>query len=327
MDILAIRPILWRGLPAWRLDASRLSLVVTEFGSHLAALWDRHDQLNPFWQPPWPSADPEPVVEGGAHGSGPETKLLATIVGHNWCCDRFGAAWPGEQRPLHGEVAIVRFAMRRDVPERVSWTAWLPEARLRVRKTIAISGERVELVHAVAHDEAIAREIEWCEHVTLGDPFLAGAEFAAGVDRITQWPHEPQPGSRFPTIPAEGDVPMARALAMPKPEASACCDVLSGRVTQGWFTATNRAAKRRLTYRWDARQYPWLVLWTEHQYRSTVPWNGRNRSRGMEFSTKPWPEGKPPASRAESYQGRPTICRVPPGSWREHAMVIAWEKT
>lgn len=326
MDTLTVRPTTWRGLPAWRVDAAKLSLVVTEFGGHLAALWDRRDSLNPFWQPPWPSADPGPVVEGGVHGSGPETKLLATIVGHNWCCDRFGAAWPGEKRPLHGEVAIERFAMSHTVPDRVSWTAWLPETRLRVRKTIAINGDHVEMVHAVSHDEATAREIEWCEHVNIGDPFLAGVEFAAGVERMTNWPKEAEPGSRFAHIAPEGDVPIAQALAMPRPDAPACGDVLCGRLAQGWFTATNRTAKRRLTYRWDARQYPWLVLWTQHKSRTAQPWNGRTRSRGMEFSTKPWPEGKPPASRAVAYQGRSAVCRVPPGAWREHGMVISWEK-
>jgi len=325
MDILSIRSIMWRGLPAWQVDASQLSLVITEFGGHLAALWDRHDHLNPFWQPPWPSADPRPVGDGGAYGAGSEAKLLATIVGHNWCCDRFGAPWPGEKRPLHGEVGVERCVMRQATPQQITWTAWLPEARLRARKTISITGVHVELTHALSHDDATAREVEWCEHVNIGDPFLAGVDFAAGLERMTNWPFEAEPGSRFAHIPAEGDVPIAQALAMPATEAPASGDVVCGRLAQGWFTATNRAAKRRLTYRWDARQYPWLVLWTQHKARTSVPWNGRARVRGMEFSTKPWPEGKPPASRAQSYQGRSTVCRVPPGAWREHTMVISWE--
>ena len=31
------------------------------------------------------------------------------------------------------------------------------------------------------------QEVEWCEHVTLGDPFLAGAHITAGVSQAWNW--------------------------------------------------------------------------------------------------------------------------------------------
>ena len=41
------------------------------------------------------------------------------------------------------------------------------------------------------------------------------------------------------------------------------------------------------------------------------PWSGRERARGMEVSTKPFPEGRPPHTRSRSWLGRPTTCLVP----------------
>ncbi len=326
MDVLSVRPITWRAMPAWLVSAAHLELVVTATGGHLAALRARGDDLNPLWQPPWPAADPAHVDGGGAYGPEPAAKLLAAIVGHNSCLDRFGAPWPGEGRPLHGESGVVTWSHYQPSAYRVEWTAWLPETRLRLRKTIEIDGDAVSLTHGVAHDDPAARAVEWCEHVNVGGALLDGVRFAAGIDRVVNWPHLAEPDSRFADVAPEGELDPERALAFPANDARPCGDVLCARVVSGWWAASNERLRRRLAYRWDQRDYPWLALWTQHRSRTVAPWNGQGRVRGMEFSTKPWPEGKPPASRAEIYQGRPTTCLVPPGSWREHAMEIVWER-
>ena len=327
MDVLSVRPLTWREGPAWLIVSRALELVITATGGHLAAIRGRGDALNPLWQPPWPAADPAGVVDGGAYGSGPEAPLLAGIVGHNTCLDRFGAPWPGERRPVHGESGVVTWSVHQPSAYRVEWSAWLPEARLRLRKAIAIDGDAIILSHAVAHDDPAARAIEWCEHVNVGGAMLDGVRFAAGMDRVVNWPAGSEPDSRFPGLAGEAEIDPAHALAFPVADAPACGDVLCARVVSGWWTADNPRLRRRLTYRWDERDYPWLALWTQHRSRRGAPWNGQARVRGMEFSTKPWPEGKPPASRAERYQGRPTTCLVPPGAWREHTMEIVWERT
>ena len=87
----------WRGRPAWRFANDQVVVIITHTGAQLAAIHHSDDDLNPFWQPPWPAkagnslSDEELVYYGGAL-VGP---LLADIVGHNLCCDRFGAPWPG----------------------------------------------------------------------------------------------------------------------------------------------------------------------------------------------------------------------------------------
>lgn len=322
MEDIAVETCRWRGMPAWRVRGSALSIVLTETGGHLASLTARGDDLDPFWQPQWPAADPATVEPGGFYG-GVEAKLLATIVGHNLCLHRFGAPWPGEPVPLHGEVAVVRWDLRYG-DDSCELSARLPEARLLVRRAFRFEGPRIELTTSLRHDGEGSREAEWAEHINVGDPFLDGVDFAAGIDRATSWPAAPEPGARFGG--PEADVPPTAALVFPAVDAPPLGDVLCGRVAEGWWSATNRRLGRRLSYRWDASEFPWLVLWTQHRSREANPWRGRERVRGMEVSTKPWPEGKPPASRAERYQDRPTTCMVPADRDLVRRMTIAWER-
>lgn len=325
MDLLTIHDTTWRGVAAWRVEGRCLVLIITRIGGHLAALWDRRDGINPLWQPPWAAADPTTVAPDGEYGEAPSARTYATIVGHNWCCDRFGAPWPGETRPLHGEAGIVAWDLARTVPSVAQWQTWLPEAQLHLRTTIRLDGSTVELTHAVAHDRCDSRDVEWCEHVNVGGVFLDGARFTAGIDRVRNGLGKIGAGSRFAAFASEADLPIAQALAMPEPTAAPSGEVLSGRVRDGWWSATHRGLRRRLTYRWRVEDFPWLVLWTQDRGSDKVPWSGRTRVRGMEISTKPWPEGKPPASRAQVYSGRPTTCSIPPGRWREHRLRIDWE--
>ncbi len=325
MDLLTIRESTWRGVAAWRIQSRHMVAVIMRVGGHLAAFWDRRDEINPLWQPPWPAGNPN-AADLSAFGDPPGAALLATIVGHNWCCDRFGPPRAGELRPQHGEAGVVTWEFQPSAGICAVFTAFLPEARLFLRTTLAITGTVIHLDHAVRHDDSEPRAIEWAEHVNIGDPFLAGVTFTAGIDRVLQWPEVVAADARFSDIAPAGDVPIPAALAFPAVTADPCGDVLTARVRHGWWSAHNRSLRRRLTYAWNAADYPWLALWTQHRSRTEAPWHGQTRVRGMEFSTKPWPEGEPPASRAHTYLGRPTTCLIPPGRWREHRMQITWER-
>lgn len=327
MDLLTISNCTWRGVAAWRISSAHLHAVVTVVGGHLAAIWQVSDGINPLWQPPWAPAAPAADYAGRYGEDSASAQLLATIVGHNWCCDRFGGQRPGEKRPAHGETSVVTWQRQLEIPARFTMTAWLPEAQLQVRTTMSFRGTQIVIARSVRHDDADARNIEWCEHVTVGDPFLVGAEITAGIDRVLTWPDgDRNPSSRFDHLGSEAEAPIAAALAMPASDAPPCGDVVSARVHQGWWSIANRRLNRRLTYRWSPDEYPWLALWTEHRSRHHAPWNGVTRARGMEFSTKPWPELAPPPERATTYQGRSTQCVVPPGTWRTKVMTVQWER-
>jgi hypothetical protein len=327
MDPLRIAGIEWRNMAAWSIQGPALEAVLTEIGCHLAAI-RASDGTNPLWQPHWKTANPRTIDPNthGDYGIGCEAPLLGCIVGHNLCIDRFGEPWPGEGRPMHGEAGVMTWQLAHPSADAVVLEATLPEARLKVRRRLQMEGETIHLTTGVYHAGATDREIEWCEHVTLGDPFLDGALMRAGIDKVFNWPSEAEPGSRFPDASFEAELPVDAALAFPAIDAPPCGDCLTGRVVEGWFSAENPKLKRRLVYRWKPEQFPWLAIWTEHKNRADNPWAGRNRSRGLEISTKPFPEPAPPAARRSSYQGRPSVCRIPANAWYEHELRITWER-
>nr|MBA3937385.1 hypothetical protein [Planctomycetota bacterium] len=177
-DPLELTITAWRGQTAWRIAGPLLEVVVTRCGGHLAAIRRPGEELNPLWQPHWAAADPATVRPGGAYG-GIESSLLATIVGHSVCIDRFGPPRAGEQRPVHGEAGVVDWMLTRISPAEIEITALLPEARLHVRTRFAICGESLLLTRGVRHDDLVPRELEWCEHVSLGAPFIDDVEVEA----------------------------------------------------------------------------------------------------------------------------------------------------
>jgi hypothetical protein len=325
MDEVQVHSTSWRGVPAWLVASHQLEAVVTRVGGHLAAIRHPGSALNPLWQPPWPAADPASVRSGGFYG-GIEASLLATIVGHNLSLDRFGPPRHGERRPVHGEVNTLSWQRSSASPGLCEFTVRLPEARLLVRKRLRFEGETLLLAHGVYHQGPGEREIEWCEHVSLGDPFLDGAAFSAGIATAYNWPGAAEAGSRFAAAAPGAPVDAQAALAMPAAGAPPCGDVVSAPAGAGWWQADNAALGYRLSYRWQPADFPWLTLWTQHRSRANPPWLGRTRARGMEITTKPWPDGEIPPSRHPRWHGQSTMCRVPAGRWTEHALRIAWNR-
>ncbi len=326
MDHLTIVPCAWRSVPATLIIGAELEVVITVTGGHLACLRRRGETLTPLWQPPWPASAPA-AANNGQYGLFPEAPLLATIVGSNLCCDRFGAPRPGERRPTHGETGVTAFTLMRPDAKTAVFTAYLPEAALTVQRRVQLSGTTLILATTVSHRRSQPHAVEWAEHTNIGGAFLDGVEFTADIDRVVVAPFRPDATWRFRTPLA--DVAPSVALAMPAAEAPACGDVVSARVAAGLgsvhWRALNRRLGRQLTMSFERAEFPWLALWTQHCSRTTAPWLGRTRVRGMELSTKPFPEGQPPATRAHSFLGRPTVCLVPPAGLTK-TLRFSWGK-
>jgi hypothetical protein len=308
-----MNPTTWRGLPAWRIAGDGIEAVITAIGGHVACLRAAGDALNPLWQPPWPGRDPASLDAAAldAYGGWPVAPCLASIVGSSICIDRFGPPALGERRPLHGEAGVVHWQAVA-VPGGLLAQTRLPEARLLVRRRCVIAGGRLVLTTGVCLDgDDAPRPIAWCEHITLGDPFLDGAAISA--DLADAW--EDTPGGLM-------EVPVAEALRMPGSDDPPAGSVRCGVPRTGWWEA--RAQGRCLRVDWDVREFPFLAIWTEHRQRRQAPWAGAGRARGLEITTKPFPEEPVPASRTTSFRGRPATCAVPPGRWLDRTITFSW---
>lgn len=226
----------------------------------------------------------------------------------------------GERRPLHGEAGVVVW----NHAGGSVFTCWLPQARLRIRRALAFTGTTLRLSVEVAHDDPQPRDIEWCEHLTMGSPFIDGATCEAGIDAAWQGPFV-DARSQFARYAPDAAIPIAEALRIPGPQEPPSGDVLTSRVAEGWWTVANPRLGRRLTARFSRDDFPWIALWTQDRSRRSAPWHGRERTRGMEMSTKPFPEGRPPLHRRGSWHGRPTGCVLPPGMWTRRSIELTWE--
>ena len=311
---MRVAPTTWRGRPAYLLEGDHLSAVVACTGGHLAALWDTADpnRLNPLWQPHWPTGAPEDAATSATWGSGPEAALLTNIVGSNLCCDRFGAPHPGEERPLHGEGGVSAWTLLAADGHAATFHATLPLAGLIVNRTIKLLGPVLTLTTRVEQRDAgatAAKSIEWCEHTTLGGAFLEDAVITAGVDACREMPPDNSSDDGAPAV-----VPVEEALAVPAVDSPPQGSVRTCRLTDGHWCATNPKRGYRLSASFSIDEFPWLCLWTEHSLRTHAPWGAKGYTRGMEISTKPFPEGKPPKSREVEFLGRPTTCIIPPSS-------------
>jgi len=340
----------WRGTKdfheAWQLSNGTVRAVVTRLGGHLALVSDdADDQLNPMWQPHWQSKDPSLIPYDGVKGlkrgwimskhfgGGEESALLAGIVGHNLCIDRFGGPHSYmvqqgklmkekyEWKPVHGEAGVLPWVLSDQGADYAQFSVNLPEAKLKVTRTYSLDGSTISLGTEVTPLDGESRDIEWCEHVTVGDPFMDGAQIEASIDGAWLAPLDGMV-SRFPNAAGLDSVDPAAALALPAADADPCGDVIAARATEGAFKVTNMG--RTLGYQWDLDTFPWLCLWTEHKSRTDLPWEGVERTRGLEFSTKPFPEGKPPSERAIEFEGTSTVCHIP-ASGRSTEIKITWE--
>lgn len=349
---LKLAPTLWRGVKdfnsAWQISNGTLRMTVMKIGGHIAAISDDADgALNPLWQPKWAPQDASKIPYDGTgslkrgwimskkFGGDAEASLLAGIVGHNLCIDRFGGPHKrmvqqgkllkekDEWKPVHGEAGCLPWSLAASDDTSVSFAVALPEAKLDVRRTFAMAGDTINMTTKVVPSDGVEKGIEWCEHVTIGDPFLDGATIEAPVDGAWAFPLEDSgSNSRFTGAKPLDAVDPEVALTVPNASDDPCGDVIATRLTDGWFKVSNQG--KTLTYTWDKTRFPWLCLWTEHQDRKELPWEGQERTRGMEFSSKPFPEGPPPEERTVEYQGVPTTCVIPVEGL-ETTVTIQWK--
>ena len=311
--------------------------------AHLAALWATADasRTNPLWQPQWPPGAPADAATADTWGEGPEAALLAGIVGSNLCLDRFGSSHPGEvPRPLHGEAGVAEWVIAKPDPSSspvaVCFEAYLPLAGLQVRRSFALTGASVTVTTAVLRPSASPdAPVEWAEHTTLGGPFLDGV---AAVEATVNGAWDMPAGGAAAAAAGAGEdappssVPLAAALRMPGPADPPEGSVRTTRVSPGSpeggrWRAASPATGWVLEAAWDAADFPWLCVWTEHRSRSHAPWAGRERTRGLELSTKPFPEGRPPPSRQGEFAGAPASFAVAAGAPAvSKAVTLTWTR-
>lgn len=304
----------YQGRRCTSIENENLRVTVLHEGGHIAGILDRETGVNPLWTPPWRSIEPSQFGLEADHrenyGAGPESRLLAGIMGHNLCLDIFGgpsAAEAAAGLTVHGEGSVVSY----EVAERdgaLLMRAHLPMAQLDFERRLELHGRTVAIRESVENLTASDRAIAWTQHVTLGPPFLekGATEFRASATRSKvfegvfgshdylpagaefDWPFAPRTGGGSADL--RGGRADLRVMNGDTASSAFTAHLMDPARDHAFFLAFSRAARLVFGYVWKQADFPWMGIWEENCSRVHPPWNGRTLARGMEFGVSPMPE-------------------------------------
>jgi hypothetical protein len=250
-----MKEVLFHGRQAIQIENAATRVTVTAIGGHIAEILDRATGINPLWLPPW-TGDIDPD-----YGDDSESRLLASIMGHNLCLDQFGPPSKSEAAAglvVHGEAGLTRYDFEA-IPEGLRSRTVLPHSQLSFERAITLDGRTIHIRETVENLAILDRPIAWTQHVTLGSPFLE-----PGVTEF-RWPF---------THSAPLDESYSTYLMQEDP----------------FFIAWSPTHQLAIGYRWKRADFPWMGIWKENRGRTRAPWNGRTVTQGMEFGVSPFPE-------------------------------------
>jgi hypothetical protein len=297
---------LYRGRHSVSIENPHLRVTVLREGGHIAELLDKQTGVNPLWTPPWPSIEPStyhPAIH--AYGSGPESRLLAGIMGHNLCLDIFGG--PSEEEAaagvtVHGEGSIVPYEIEQS-EGRLAMRASLPLAQLRFERVIELRDRVVRIRESLDNLTAADRPVAWTQHVSLGPPFLekGATQFRMSATRSKVFEavfgsaDYLRAGAEFvwPLAPKLGEgVADLRILNNSAVSSAFTTHLMEPARDDAFFLAFSPQYKLAIGYAWSRADFPWLGIWEENHSRPNPPWNSRTLARGMEFGASPMPESR-----------------------------------
>lgn len=269
------------GRSAWTLDTPQLRVTMLQGGGHIAEISLKDGiAINPLWVQSRPTIDPMNFVaarDADRYGGGSGAKLMSGLAGHNLCFPFWGDPSPAEARAgmtYHGEAGVAPWRQTGSGGDWMEAAAELPESRTRVTRRITVTGPVVWFDETATNEAAWDRPVGWCEHVTMGSPFLERGvtQFAASATkgRVSgDWPQGTEDGHTI-------DLSTVRKV---NAGGSVNNYLVNPAHSVGWFTAYSPKHRLVFGYAFRRAEFPWLNVW-----ESMTP---ELFTRGMEFSNTP----------------------------------------
>ena len=307
-----------------------LELAVAEGGGHIAAVRLRgfQEDANPFWQPSWPSHEPDEVTEElveAEYGGRPEGRLLASILGHSLALDLYGPPSAEETAAggvTHGKAGVVRWKWETVGPATVLGACKDDFAQLRFSRRLQVKGNSVIIEEKTKNLCNWDRPIGWQQHVSFGAPFCEEGFWAASnCDVGSTHPQTFGPGAAlipntrtaWPLAPQRNGV--RRDYGKPIEGDATENDFTGYRVRKkdalGYFVAGNSNFGFAVAYLWPRQFFPWMGVWDERHARTLKPWSGRASVRAFEFGVSPFPETRREMLRRTPLFDLPTYLMLP----------------
>ena len=297
------------GRRAAQLETDELRLTVTQEGGHVAELLHKETGISPLWIPEWRSIEPSEYsdADNSEHGDGPESQLVAGLLGHNICLDLFGAPDPEEAAagiPVHGEAPVAAYEIEGSNHELVL-SANLPRAQMSFQRILQMVDHGVirfsETVHNLSSTD---RPIGWTQHVTLGKPFLerGSTHILTSATHSKVYEHGfngglgmQKSGAEFewPLCPRiDGGVDDLSIFTTEESSGGFTAHLMDPTQNNAFFLAWSPRYKLAIGYIWRREDFPWLSRWEENKLRPWAPWNSNGFALGMEFGVSPMVESR-----------------------------------
>jgi hypothetical protein len=283
----------------WQIESPQLRVTITQVGGHVAELVLKgRNGLNPLWVQSRPTIEPTEFIREKheiLYGGGSASRLLSGLIGHNLCFPYWGDPSESEYQAgmtYHGETGIVRWQrvgeQKQGAAHQLSIAADLPESRTRFTRTISLRAEEsvVYFENRAENLSALDRPVGWCEHVTVGSPFLKKGVtlFDASLTRGRNIGDSSGKSFEWPTGQAETVINLRTVRDI---ERSAYVNnfLVDPKGEFGYFTAVNSEQHLLLGYLFRRTEFPWLNVWEANQAATND--QPAMLARGLEFSNTP----------------------------------------
>lgn len=276
----------FRNRDAWILTGRSLRVTVLQSGGHIAEITlAGNGAVNPLWVPGQATMDAEqynPSVHQKVFGGGSAARLMAGLMGHNLCFPYWGDPSPAEAAAgmtFHGETGIVRWRQTAAGADFMTLTADLTESGTSITRTFRLKGQVVEVEASAANERAWDRPVGWCEHVTLGAPFLERGvtEMQASLTRGRAMGTNQE--FVWPEGMAEKTIDLRKVRNLPQSQGFVNNFLVDPQREYGFLAAFHAGYGLVFGYVFPREEYPWLNVWEANSPEMLT--------RGLEFSNTP----------------------------------------
>lgn len=275
-----VRPSRFQNRDAWSVAGPKLRVTLMQSGGHVAEIVLSESKVNPLWIPAAPTIDPETFdpAKNKTWGNSSVSRLLSGLVGHNVCFPFWGNPTEAETRAgmtYHGEAGIRRWHQQGSTGDSITVACDLPESRTRFIRTVRVAGQIAYFEETGENVSTWDRPVGWCEHVTIGPPFLERkvTRLEASLTRGRLEKNE----FTWPNGMAEKTIDL-REIRDARAEYVNNFQVDPAR-KYGYFAAVNPKLGLLFGYIFPRADFSWLNIW-----ESNTP---AMLTRGMEFSNTP----------------------------------------